>query len=303
MLPFFKKNKDNEHRFEGKESTVSSEDFVEESDSNVDENGAVETDLSIHPEWQMPKEDVYAFQFLNLECPHLKPNQLSLAGIQSEETEDSFQFTVFIRQSLSKTIRLWDATIVLLGENDEVLGRKNFDLTDLGELPPTSSRPWTFEFKKDELFSTEVPSEGWKLAFQKTPSSRKHSLDLADSWEKSLATKDLDKLKEMVEGMEPPKPGELNFLGLKAKFQEEGSLHITLLIRNGSQKTVNLEQVPLLVEDASGEVIAKGGFKLEEFSIKGNTSKPWTFVFPAELIQKQDPDLSTWKVYPPQKKA
>ena len=61
----------------------------------------------------------------------------------------------------------------------------------------------------------------------------------------------------------------------------------------------NLNNLPLIVEDASGEVIAKGGFKLDQLEVKANTSKPWTFIFPKELLLKENIDLSKWKVYPP----
>ena len=67
-----------------------------------------------------------------------------------------------------------------------------------------------------------------------------------------------------------------------------GPLHTTLLIRNGSEKNMKLEQLPLIVEDASGEVIAKGGFQFDNLEVKANTSKPWTFIFPKELLLKED---------------
>ena len=64
-------------------------------------------------------------------------------------------------------------------------------------------------------------------------------------------------------------------------------------------KNIQIQQLPLTVEDATGEIIAQGGFKLEDFEVKANTSKPWTFIFPKSLVTKEQPDLSTWKVQPP----
>lgn len=87
MLPFFKRDKDDKPELAGQESTVSSEDLLNESTASDDES--IQTELSIHPDWKLPKEDVYAFQFLNLECAPLKPNQLSLSGISlHKESED-----------------------------------------------------------------------------------------------------------------------------------------------------------------------------------------------------------------------
>ncbi|MCM3716145.1 accessory Sec system S-layer assembly protein [Alkalihalobacillus oceani] len=300
MLPFFNKNKNEKPELAGQESPVSSEELLNESSSSGDEE--IETELSIHPAWNLAKEDFYAFQFLNLECEPLKPNQLSLSGISLlPENERLFRVTAFIRNSLDKAITLEDVTLVLLNEDGTLLGRKAFNLKEVGEIPARSSRPWYFKFSDKDLFTTELPSTGWKLAFQLKPSSRKHSLDLAKSWESSLAKESKQQLEAMVEKIEPPKPGEVNFMGLQAKKDEKGDLHVTMLIRNGTEKNINLEQLPLHVEDASGEVVAKGGFKLDDFTVKANTSKPWTFIFPKEMVTKEELDLSKWKAYSPTK--
>ena len=298
MALFFKKKQREDLKMEGKESVFESEEIIQE--STVDpEQQEIHTEISFAPSWNLAKEDVYAFQYLNIECPPLKPNQLSLYGISVVKQEDNFAFTAFIRHSLSKIVKLGETTIVLLGENDQILGRKVFDLSEVGELPPTSSRPWTFVYTPKDILVKEIPQEGWRLAFQITPKSQKHLLDLEDSWEKSLSSKDKTKLEDMVNHLDAPKPGEVNFIGIQAKFIDDGSFHVTLLIRNGSEETISLEQIPLIVEDATGDVVAKSGFKLDHLQVKGNTSKPWTFVFPKSMILKHGADLSRWKVYPP----
>lgn len=297
MLPFFNKNKE-KPQLEGTESAVSSEELLNEASEGTEDD--IHTELSIHPGWTLPKEDVYAFQFLNMECAPLKPNQLSLSGINlMKEDENLFRVTAFVRNSLDKAIALNEVTLVLLNEADELLGRKAFDLSEIGEIPAKSSRPWYFHFTSKDLFKTELPTTGWKLAFQLAPSASKHSLDLADTWKKSLSKEAKQKLEKMVDELAPPKKGEVNFMGVQAKTAENGDLHVTMLIRNGSEKNINLEQIPLHVEDATGELVAKGGFKLDDFTVKSNTSKPWTFIFPQSMVTKSNPDLSKWKAFTP----
>lgn len=297
---FSKKGKDEKPKLAGKESVVSSNELLNEEEASTDEEEIV-TELSIHPDWHLPKEDVYAYQFLNLECPPLKPNQLSLSGINIiRDSETSYQVYAFIRHSLDKTIKLEETTLVLLDENDKLLGRKKFNLDEVGELPPRSSRPWTFQFTHKDLFTKELPSEGWKLAFLLTPTNEKHRLDLEPSWKKSLTSADKKKLEELVDSLTPPKEGEVNFLGIRAKFADNGDFHVMLLIRNGSDNNVNIEQLPLRVDDANGDLVASGTFKLDKFTVKANTSKPWSFIFPKELVVKDNPDLSRWKAYAPQ---
>ncbi|OEH92166.1 accessory Sec system S-layer assembly protein [Bacillus solimangrovi] len=296
MLSFFKKK--NKIKKQGNDSTISTETLLNEKDDNTQDE-EITTHLSIHPSWQLKEEEKYVYRFLNNECHPLKPNQLSLSGIELTEENDSYRITAFIRSSLSKEVRLKEATLLLISADNEKLGRKMFNLSEIGEIPAQSSRPWHFTFSKEDLFTNDIPKEGWKLAFDLSPSSRKHSLDLAESWQKSLADADKQKLEQMVNKMTPPKPGEVNFLGIQANQKQNGNLHITMLIRNGSPKTLTLKQLPLVIEDATGEIVAKGGFTLGEFEVKANTSKPWTFIFPSSLLLKEAIDLSKWKAYLP----
>ncbi|QKS72386.1 accessory Sec system S-layer assembly protein [Paenalkalicoccus suaedae] len=304
MLPFFNKKNKEKLEMEGQESTVSSNDILQTSDEEAS-NEKVEPTLSIHPSWNLPEEDMYSFRFLNNECPALEPNQLSLYGINvAKDDKENYVFHAFVRHSVNRPIALSETTIVLLDKDEKIVGRKVVDLSELGELPAHSSRPWRFTFTAKDLFIDEVPAKGWTLAFQLKPSSRKHSLELTSTWKKSLATTEQKKLEEIVNKIEPPKPGEVNFLGLKAQLVEQtGELHVTLLVRNGGEKAINLEQIPLQVEDAAGDIVATGGFKLNpKLEVKANTSTPWNFVFPASMITKENPDLSRWKAYPPKKK-
>ncbi|WP_017726084.1 accessory Sec system S-layer assembly protein [Halalkalibacterium ligniniphilum] len=298
MLSFFKNRDENEKlELEGQDSSVSSTDLLNEQ-SATSKNEEIHPELSFHPDWIVSKEDQYAFQFLNGECAPLKPNQVSLTGIeiQKDELKKELHVTAFIRNSLDKAISISETNLVLLDKDDKVVGRKEFDLKEVGEIPALSSRPWVFVFTEKDLFSKEVPNTGWKLAFLL---EQKHKLELDSSWEKSLPEEQKDKLRQLVDQIEPPKKGEINFMGLQAQQKDE-QLHVILLIRNGSEKNINLEQLPLHVEDATGEVVAKGGFKLDNLTVRANTTKPWTFIFPKEMVTKENPDLSRWKAYTPQ---
>lgn len=298
MLSFFKR-KSKEPKKQGLDSTVESTDIGAADNSTATEE-LIQTKLSFHPEWDVKEEDRYVYQFLNNECAPLKPNQLSLSGLELQRDEGTGRVTVnaLVRSSLDRPIQLEEMTLVLLGTDKELLAKKKFDLSKLGELPPASSRPWNFVFEASSVKVDELPESGWTLAFQLKPA---HQLDLEESWENALPEDEKQKLKELVEKqLTPPGEGEVNFMGLQIQRSSEEHLHVSVLIRNGSEKDVTFQQIPLIVEDASGEVIATGGFQMNEFTVKAYTTKPWTFIFPKELIQKEAMDLSTWKVYPKQ---
>jgi len=74
-----------------------------------------------------------------------------------------------------------------------------------------------------------------------------------------------------------------------------GSLKVSIFIRNGHNKAINLEQLPLEIIDARGKQIAKGSFKMDPIlTVQPNSTKPWTFIFPTELVNPKGADLSRW---------
>jgi accessory Sec system S-layer assembly protein len=297
MLSFFRKKNEKIEKTGG-ESIVNSNDLLGDK-NEVPNDIEVLTSLSFHPEAQVSTEERYYFQFLNNELPPLKENQISLSGIEIRSEEQEWQVVAFVRNSLSRPVKFERIPILLIGPNGEKIGRKIFPMDDLGEIPPKSSRPWIFAFRLSELYLTEIPEKGWKLAFELTSKNR---LDLDTSWEERLTDQEKKELAQLVDSLEPPKPGEINFMGYNAEQLENGDLQVSILIRNGGLQDIQFENLPLIVEDASGDVVSKGSFRLENLVIKAETSKPWTFVFPKNLVSKEVLDLSTWKAYPPQKK-
>ncbi|PWA05765.1 accessory Sec system S-layer assembly protein [Pueribacillus theae] len=257
----------------------------------------IETALSIPDEWNMTEEDRYVYAFHNSQSPKLKRNQISIYGMElNRNSGNSVTVTGLIRSTVTQNITFGEATILLLGANDKLLARKEFDLSRLGTIPTNSARPWNFEFSERDFVEEmdELPTE-WKLAFElKT----EHRLDLEPSWEKALDAKAREALEKIVENAPELKENEVNFLGVKADLQENGNLIVTVLIRNGYNRGITLEQVPLGIRDASNEEVARGSFKLNDFTVKANTSKPWTFIFPKEMVKKENLDLSRWTAYP-----
>ena len=180
------------------------------------------------------------------------------------------------------------------------IGAKTFNFKDLGVIPPNSARPWVFEFDRASLEAEEVPEEGWTIAFNLI-SLRGHQLDLDDTWKKQLPKEQQEKLAEIIKGL--PKLGkkEVNFTGLQIHLKDDQSLHASIFIRNGNDKSINLEQLPLEIVDAAGKLVAKGSFKMDPvLTVQPNSTKPWTFIFPAELVDAEGADLSRWTARVPQ---
>lgn len=290
-IPFFKKK--NSKNQTATDTFASSDQFGLE--PNNEEDVLVNTKLSFKSESGVQTEDRYYFQFLLNELQPLKRNQISISPIELRVEEQNIHAQLFFRQSLEKEVQLSSAELLLMNGEGQIQAAQTFDLSEVGQLPAESARPWIVTFTQDSL---RVPVEqikptDWTVAFKL---SSPHRLELSDEWETSLADEQKERLHQLVSGLTPPKANEVNLMGLEAKQDDEGKLIVSILIRNGQEKNIEISQLPLTVIDATNQEIARGGFTLPPLVVKANTSKPWTFIFPKEMVSNQNPDLSVWKV-------
>ncbi|MBM6649195.1 accessory Sec system S-layer assembly protein [Bacillus sp. RIT 809] len=291
MLSFLKRAKK-----KGKDTVVSSSQLLGGETAPLKSKNVKPT-LYFHPSWgEVAQEQKYIYQFLHKSLPSLQENQISLAGIEAERRDNTYYITTFIRNSVSQPISFETITLLLLNKEDEICARKTFNLSNLEDIPSNVNMPWTFTFEESTMTEAKLSAEGWQLAFE---FEKEHTLDLDPAWAAQLADSAKEKLQELVAGLTPPKENELNFLGLQARLAENNGLHTTILLRNGHNRNITLEQLPLHISDATGNVIAKSSFNLKNFEIKANSTKPWTFTFPTTVVAQQDIDLSTWTAFIP----
>lgn len=271
----------------GKDTTVSSSELLHDTkpEQPVEEGESVEEiypQISFHPFMYIEDETRYVYQFMNNELPPLQPNQLSLSAIDIEEDEEGISVTAFVRNSLSKSVLLQDVVLLLLNEDRELLTKKEFILDDLGELPASSSRPWRFYFEREFLLTEELPKSGFQLAFDLTKNV--HRLDLDPTWDAQLPEEQKEELNQIVASLPKLGQNEVNIHPLNAKVQDDGNLTVTIFLRNGSKQAINIETLPLEVINDNGELVARGSFNLPPLTVGPNSSKPWTFIFPSDLV-------------------
>ncbi|ARK22421.1 accessory Sec system S-layer assembly protein [Sporosarcina ureae] len=285
----------------GLDSTVASEEILENGQAGSG-NEDIETDLSLHSQWTLTQEQEYVFRFLANELEPLKPNQISLSGIDIdlEPANDSWLVKAFFRSSLDQAITVGEIELLLLDEEGNTAASAEFDLNELGEIPARSARPWVFVFEKKDQLTEEIPATNWKLAFN-VHSMMPHQLELAPSWEEQLPAEQKEALAEVVNGLPKLKPREVNIAGFQIQSQDDDTIAASVFVRNGHSKQINIEKLPLELIDATGDLVARGTFDLNPpLSVKANSTTPWTFIYPKELIKKDEPDFSRWTIRVPQ---
>ncbi|WP_425622729.1 accessory Sec system S-layer assembly protein [Brevibacillus borstelensis] len=262
------------------------------------------TKLSLHESWEqrLNASEKYALSFTAQELPPLEPGNISLAGISLVPHEQGVEVTAFLRNGTDRPVRLQNMTLVILIGEEELFTRQTFDLSEAGEIPAHSARPWSFVFRSEYFLKVDVLLQNWKIAFELAQKKMvlPQQLELEESWIRTLSDEQKEGLIELAKRLPALKEGEVNIQSVQVQRSKEGSLHVILLIRNGSVQSLSFEKLPLALYDASGQKVAIGLFELGGLTVNANTSKPWMFIFPKESILIEEPDLSRWKVSIPQ---
>nr|WP_106783694.1 accessory Sec system S-layer assembly protein [Lysinibacillus timonensis] len=279
----------------GQDSAIDSSKLTGNTEETNNES-KVTTKLSYHPDWDVPQEQKYIFNFLANELEPLLPNQLSLAAIDIDVDpfDGAWNVKAFFRNSLPNTIELGEMGLLIIDKDGRQVASQKFDFKEIGTLPPESARPWVFRFDRKHIHVKDKPEDGWKIAFNLV-ALRGHQLELDETWKKQLSQEQIELLEKAVKEMPKLSDTEVNFTGFQLKLQDNQNLVVSLFIRNGNDRAINIEQLPLEIVDANGKQVAKGYFRLDPaLSVQPNSTKPWTFIFPAENVKAEGADLTRW---------
>lgn len=286
------------------ESILPASDTEQSHQKQQEKQTGVITALSLHESWEakFDTQEKYALSFMAQELEPLEEGNFSLAGLALGPHDEGVEVTAFVRNGTDRPVRLGDMTLVVLFGDQQLFTRQTFDLSQLGEIPPRSARPWTFIFTREHFLQVDVLLSNWKLAFELAQKKMvlPQQLELEESWIQALGDEQKTALIDLAKRLPELKEGEVNIQSVQIRRTEDGALHAMLLIRNGSSQSLSFEKLPLALYDAAGEKVAEGLFELGGLTVNAQTSKPWMFIYPAESVLKAEPDLSRWKVSVPQ---
>ncbi|RHB51626.1 SLAP domain-containing protein [Exiguobacterium sp. AM39-5BH] len=244
-------------------------------DTGTTETGRQLT-LVFDDEMGIPKEDEYMFRYHAKRLPALLENQLSIELLHAERLGDSLSLVALFRNTLPSSFEINELPVLLLNKDHVPLGRKVLSQVDLPNFEPWTSKPVYLDFFADELFADFETEElmSMRLVFQMNPIDPLQMIledELASfseaAWRQLRRT-----------NVSTPPVGENEF-NLMLVSVEPGEMDVTatLLLRNGYDRELNVEQLPL--ELVSGnETVAQALVRLNE-PVQGKHAYPISVVF------------------------
>ncbi|NEZ47196.1 SLAP domain-containing protein [Clostridium niameyense] len=226
----------------------------------------------------------------------IKKDQVNVAGIYAYDLGDKYEIKIYLRNGLAREINFEDIPFKIINSEGKVLAEQIFDLKDVGNIPPYAARPWVLYFDKKNMLVDKIPMDDWKIVFDNNLKAlRNLTLDYEnlpdDIDEESKKVYD-----DFLNELPSLKEGEVSLSTFSIGINEDGNLLVTIVIRNGNDKSINIEKLPMSILNESGKVVVSNVFEMEDLSVSALKAKVCNFIFPLNLENKTVISLDSWKV-------
>lgn len=263
----------------------------------VIESKKVHTELSLHEGWErhLDTEKKYTLRFLQAELPDMDEGTIGITGFSLVPSDAGVTATVFFRNATHLPLRFETIGLTIYG-GKEVIAKGRFDLSEIGAIPPYTSRPWEVFFPLETYEQTNTLFDRWKIVmdFGKQIIVWPKHLDLDPAMEERMTEAQKERLYEIVDRLPAIAENHVEINGFDIGKTPDGKLVIGLLFRNAMHREYNPQKLTLRVTTYEGELIASGTIDASNIKVRPGTSRPWLVVFPADRVKKPDFEPGKW---------
>lgn len=297
-----KKNetKDDKKPYVNSEENKIKEEVDNSSNSSSEERKIAKLQLSATPEMESTMSD-FQKEFILEELEELPPimeGDLNIWTTYIFDMGDKFEVGVYIRNGLQKPVNLELVPLNITDKENNIVGRKVFNLKEIGIIPSMSARPWKIYFEKEIVQVPALNKDDFKIVFDLNIKA-KATVELEiENLPENMNSQEKQKYISFLKNLPAIGPNEISISTYSLTKDQQENLEIILLIRNGSSKQVKLEALPVKVVTMDGQEVVGGIFDFKEEPITINERKAilHRFIFPSENIANQEINLKECKV-------
>lgn len=230
------------------------------------------------------------------ELDPIKEDQLNVSGIYAYNSGDKLEVKVYIRNGLSKSVRLEYVPFVISNSKGETLAYQIFNLESLGEIPAHSARPVKLYFEKKNVYVDTISMDDWNVGFDTRINVKRRVRAEYENLPKDINVEEKIIFDNFLKELPELNEGEFTVSTFSIGVQKNGNILITLVMRNGTNKPIKLDKIPMSVKDANGNVVKSNLFELNDFAVSPFRARVCNFAFPTGLALEQDVALENWTV-------
>ncbi|WPC42262.1 SLAP domain-containing protein [Clostridium sp. JS66] len=230
------------------------------------------------------------------ELPPIKEGQLNISGIYAYDLGEKLEVKAYIRNGYSKEISLDNIPLVIYNSKNEMLAYQVFNLNSLGAIPSKGARPVKVYFEKKNVYVESIPVDDWSIGFDtKVETAKRVKIDY-EKLPRNIEVEDKLVFDNFLRGLPDVNEGEFIISTFSVGIQKDGTIIVTVVMRNGNDKAIGLKEIPISLKDANGNVVKSNLFKLENFEVGAFKARIFNFAFPTNFKLEKDVALDDWKV-------
>lgn len=231
-----------------------------------------------------------------LKLPKIEDGQVDIRSEYFVSFEGKIETKVFIRNTLTKKINFDDIYLGIQDESGKVIKQQKFNLAYLGDIPPYSVKVTKLYFDVDGINLDEIKFEDLKICFSSEIKAFNSTTTEFQDLPENLTAEQIAVCKRYLKNLSKIQVDTITLTAVDISNVGDGDVAITIIIRNGYSKEVELDEIPVSVFDKDNEKLASVKFQLSNLKVLPKKAKIFNLIVEKQNIVKEDYDLSKWKV-------
>lgn len=228
--------------------------------------------------------------------PPVNKGDVNVSGVYEFDMGDCIEVKVFIRNGLDKPIKFEEVPFILTSLKDELLAYQVFDLKELGTIPPRSARPYKLNFDKKNLKVDKISPDDWKIGFDNRIQAKLYADIEFEGIPDGMSEENRFVLDTFLKSLPRLERGQISFSKFNLALTPEGEFNISIVIRNGVDKELSIEKLPVKLKDANDNTVFAAEFQFKDFTVSANKARLVTLKAQSNITSTGTIDLNSCKL-------
>lgn len=230
------------------------------------------------------------------ELKSINKNDVDVSPVYFNYSNGVLEVKVFIRNAFVKPVDFDKIPFVISDEDGNVVARKIFDLREIGKLEPNTAKPCKLFFEDEYIIKKDFDNETLKIGFGINLKCFKDVETKITNFPEGLSQEECSKYESLLQGLNKFEENTVNMSAVELIKYSNGDIGISLIIRNGYDREISIDNIPITLYDNNNIVIASGVFKSMTFKVETLSASLYRLIFKADEITNNDYDITAWHV-------
>lgn len=265
----------------------------------MEEKNAIDVKLSLKPDMEVVMSEVqkeYLKDEMSDTIPQIKRGEVNVSGVYAYKDGDELEVKFYIVNGLDQELNLEKVPFKIVTSSGEEIAYQVFNLKDMGNIPPCSARPWKIYFNKGNVFVDEIKHDDWKLVFDENIRAVTYVDVEVENFPEDMTEKDKNAFNEFLKNIPKIEKGQFTINVFTMLQYKNGDILLTLVFRNGADKEVELQKLPLTLKDENEDTVFSAEYALDDFKVSPQKAKILSVIVKKDIIIKEEVDLSKAKL-------